>query len=113
MKKPTRADFGWTRQHGWKSKEDIDKWSDALCTFENSPKTPGGRPATNPIHESWNKISKLFDSSSFYRSRRAFCRWAGINYSTFSTMQRKPLKDDVERWILEWEATWNKEVKNG
>ena len=128
MKKPTKSAFGWTVNGHW-TNGDQDAYYDAMKAWENQPKGIGGRPASKPIHESWSEISKLFDSSSFYRSRRAFCRWAGINYSTFSAMQRRPLGDDVESWVLEWnwigdgeglEGSWNtnqdrvkKEVQNG
>lgn len=110
MKKPLRTEFGYSKKTGWQDERDRDLYDAALLAYYNRP-VQVGRPATNPIHESWNEISKLFDSSSFYRSRRAFCRWANIHYATFSAMQRRQLTDDVERFILEWEATWNKEVE--
>ena len=102
MKKPTKAEFGYTRETGWQDERDIDLYYNALKAFENRPKGIGGRPTTNPIHESWNEIFKLFDSSSFYRSRRAFCRWADIHYATFSAMQRRPLKKETESQIKRW-----------
>lgn len=102
MKKPTKSEFGYSRETGWQDERDIDLYYNALKTWENRPKGIGGRPATNPIHESWNEISKLFNSSSFYRSRRAFCRWANIHYATFSAMQRKVMKPAIELKIKEW-----------
>lgn len=112
MKKPTKAEFGYSRKTGWQDERDIDLYYNALKAYENRPKGIGGRPATNPIHESWNEISKLFDSSSFYRSRRAFCRWADIHYATFSAMQRKPLPIHIAELIGAW-AAQGKEVENG
>jgi len=47
-------------------------------------------------------VLKLFDSSNPQRSQGAFCRWAGINRTSFSSKQVKPLGDDMERFILEW-----------
>lgn len=69
-----------------------------------------GRTRTRPVHESWNEVLKLFDSSNPQRSQGAFCRWAGVNRASFSTKQVKPLGDDMERFILEWAAK-GKEVE--
>lgn len=61
-----------------------------------------GVQRTRPIHESWNKVLELFDSTNPQRSQGAFCRWSGVKPATFSNWKNKPLTDDVERWILEW-----------
>jgi len=61
-----------------------------------------GHRRTRPIHKSWNEILKHFDSSNPERSQGAFCRWANINPSSFSSKKVKPLGDDMERFILEW-----------
>jgi len=106
MKKPTRSDFGWTRLRGWKSSDDIDRWSSALYEWENQPRSAGGRPRSSvrKIHESWIEILKHFDSSNPQRSQNAFCRWGNLNPASFSSWKVKPLRDDLERFILEWVA---------
>ena len=101
MKEPLRSEYGYSKKTGWQDERDRDLYDAALLAYYNRPMQVG-RPATTTIHESWNEISKLFDSSSFYRSRRAFCRWANIHYATFSAMQRRPLKDETESQIKQW-----------
>jgi hypothetical protein len=71
-----------------------------------------GHNRIRPIHPSWNEVLKLFDSSNPQRSQGAFCRWAGLNRASFSSKQVKPLGDDMERWILEWDAKSEK-IDNG
>jgi hypothetical protein len=105
MKKPLRSEYGYSKKIGWQNQSDRDLYDAALLKWYNQPRKTGGRPAATSVHESWVEISKLFDSSNFYQSRNAFCRWAKINYATFSAMQRRPLKDDMERFILEWHYT--------
>lgn len=113
MKKPTKSAFGWTTNGHWIN-GDQDAYYDALKDWENRPFVAGGRPRTRPIHESWNEVLDLFNPNDLMCSQRAFCAWADINRGTFSSWQVKPLTDDVERFILEWEATWKKEeVQNG
>lgn len=105
MKKPTRADFGYNKNKlkGW-ADGDIKGYMAAVFAWENRPKTTtGGRQRSRPIHPSWSEVLKHFDSNDLTRSQGAFCRWAKVNRASFSSWQTKPLRDDVERWILEWE----------
>ena len=113
MKKPTKEDFGYLFGVGWTDPNGKRKYGNALVSWETRPRKAGGRPRNNqrPIHDSWNKVLQLFDSTNSQRSQGAFCRWAGIKPATFSNWKNKPLTDDVERFILEWEATFVKEVQ--
>jgi len=72
----------------------------------------GSGKRTRPIHPSWEEVLKLFNPNDKERSQGAFCRWSGINRTSFSSKQVKPLRDDMERFILEWDAK-GKEVLNG
>jgi len=103
MKQPTKKQFGWTTNGHWIS-GDQDAYYDALKDWENRPFSVGGRPRNRPIHESWNEVLKLFNPNDPTRSQRAFCMWAGIKPASFSSKQCKPLGDDMERFILEWDA---------
>lgn len=104
MKKPTRADFGWTRQHGWNNREDIDRWSDALCAWENRGKVLPGRARSEerPIHPSWADYVAHFDSTNPERSQNAFCAWAGMRPSSLSAAKRKPITNRIELLISQW-----------
>jgi hypothetical protein len=112
MKQPTKKQFGWTTNGHWIN-GDQDAYYDALKDWENRPFSIGGRPrsSTRPIHESWNEILELFNPNDKERSQGAFCRWSGIDRASFSSKQCKPLRDDTERFILEWDAK-GKEVEN-
>ena len=111
MKKPLRSEFGYSKKTGWQDERDRDLYDAALLQWYNQPKKPG-RQRTRPVHTSWEEILKLFNPNDKERSQGAFCRWSGINRASFSSKQVKPLGDDMERFILEWDAK-GKEVKNG
>ena len=103
-----KSDFGWSRRTGWLH-GDEEAYNRTVKLWQSRPK---GRERTRPIHPSWNEVLKLFDSSDPKHSQGAFCRWAGINRASFSSKQVKPLGDNMERFILEWDAK-GKEVENG
>jgi len=65
-----------------------------------------GRARTRPIHESWNDVLQLFDSSNPQRSQGAFCRWAGIDRAAFSG-KHKQLSEELEAYILAWVKSWD------
>lgn len=107
MKKPNAKAYGqdnelWERG-GKKAYEAAVKNWEAYVRKYGAIQNKPGRQRTRPIHESWNEALKFFDSSNPQRSQGAFCRWAGIKPATFSNWKNKPLTDDVERWILEWD----------
>ena len=83
------------------NKEGYEKAMDEFKAVINTNPSKGIQ-RTRPIDPSWNEVLKLFDSSNPQRSQGAFCRWAGINRTSFSSKQVKPLGDDMERFILEW-----------
>ena len=112
MKKPLRSEFGYSKKTGWQDERDRDLYDAALLKWYNQPKKPG-RQRIRPIHPSWEKVLKLFDSSNPQRSQGAFCRWANINRSMFSTWKTKPLLSHVENWILEWEYIGDGEGLDG
>lgn len=117
-RKPQKSDFGCPPGATWESGGNLKKYLAALKKWESRPKNPGGRPRTRDrhIHPSWELVLKCFDSTNPQRSQGAFCRWAGLKRASFSSWQTKPLRDDVERWILEWEfyaKQKGKEVENG
>jgi hypothetical protein len=103
-----KIDFGWSRRTGWLHGDEA-AYDSCVRMWANRPK---GRERTRPIHPSWEEVLKLFNPNDKERSQGAFCRWAGINRASFSSKQVKPLGDDMERFILEWDAK-GKEVKNG
>lgn len=105
-----KSEFGWNRRTGWLHGDEASY--NNMVDFINVTALKPGRQRSRPIHESWLPILNLFDSSNPQRSQGAFCRWAGINRSSFSAAQCKPLGDDTERFILEWDAK-GKEVENG
>lgn len=127
MKKPLRSEFGYSKKTGWQNERNRDLYDAALLKWYNRP-VQEGKKRVHPIHESWNKVLSLFDSTNPQRSQNAFCAWADIKPATFSNWKNKPLTDDVESWILEWnwigdgeglEGSWNtnqdrvkKEVKS-
>lgn len=112
MKKPTRADFGWTKEMKWVEGFQ-DKYYEALKAWENQPKTTtAGRQRTRPIHPSWNDVLQNFDSNDSTRSQGAFCRWADLNRGIFSAMQCKPIPMYVAELVGAWNAQ-GKEVENG
>lgn len=103
MKKPTKAEFGYSRETGWQDERDIDLYYNALKAWENRPRNSiSGRQRTRPIHPSWEAVLKHFDSTNPTRSQGAFCRWAGLNRATFSAMQCKPLLSHTEYLISQW-----------
>lgn len=103
-----KSDFGWNRRTGWLHGNE-EGYNNLVKLWQNRPK---GRERTRPIHPSWEEVLKLFDPNDKERSQGAFCRWAGIGRAAFSGKQCKPLGDDMERFILEWDAK-GKEVDNG
>ena len=107
MKKPTRTDFGWTRQHGWGSREDIDRWSDALCAWENRGRIQPGRARSYPVHPSWNEYLPYFISTNPTRSQGAFCRWAGLSTAYVSAAKNKRITKAIEEKL----STWIEELK--
>jgi len=111
MKKPLRSEFGYSKKTGWQDERDRDLYDAALLKWYNQPKKPGWQ-RIRPIHSSWEKVLELFDSSNPQRSQGAFCRWAGLNRASFSSKQVKPLGDDMERFILEWDSKSEK-IDNG
>jgi len=113
MKKPNPKAYGLDNElweKGGKKAYEIAylKWAEYRTKYG----TGIGRTRTRPIHESWNEVLKLFNPNDKERSQGAFCRWSGINRTSFSSKQVKPLRDDMERFILEWDAK-GKEVLNG
>ena len=103
-----KSEFGWNRRTGWLHGDEAS-YNNAVELMKT---VQPGRARTRPVHESWNKVLQLFDSTNPQRSQGAFCRWAGIKPATFSNWKNKPLTDDVERFILEWEFYVLREPKN-
>jgi hypothetical protein len=101
MKKPNRSNYGYSKKTGWQNERDRDLYDAALLEWYKQPRKTG-KVRIHPIHESWNKILKYFDSSNPQRSQGAFCRWANIKPASFSSKKVKPLGDDLERFVLEW-----------
>ena len=93
-----KSEFGWSRHTGWLH-GDEEAYKGAVRMWANRPP---GKERTRPIHESWVEILKHFDSSNPQRSQNAFCRWGNLNPASFSSWKVKPLRDDLERFILEW-----------
>lgn len=103
MKKPTKAEFGYSRETGWQDERDIDLYYNALKAWENRPQpTTGGRQRSRPVHPSWESVLKHFDSTNPNKSQGAFCRWAGINRATFSSWQLQ----EVKKWVPDYVAIW-------
>ena len=101
MKKPNAKAYGQDNEL-WEKGGKKAYESAYLKWVEYREKYGQGHKRVHPIHESWNKVLQLFDSTNPKRSQGAFCRWADIKPATFSNWKNKPLSDDVERWILEW-----------
>lgn len=106
MKKPLRSQFGYSKKTGWQDERDRDLYDAALLKWYNQPKQQG-RTRTRPIHESWNEVLQLFDSSKPQRSQGAFCRWSGIDRAAFSGKQCRP----IELHIVELIGVWNAQGK--
>ena len=109
MKKPTKAEFGYSRETGWQDERDIDLYYNALKAWENRTRNHvSGRQRTRPIHPSWEPILQHFDSTNPLRSQGAFCRWADLNRATFSAMQCKPILPKIAAYINAWIENWDK-----
>ena len=106
MKKPLRSEYGYSKKTGWQDDRDRDLYDAALLEYYNQPRK-AGKVRVRPIHESWIEVLKHFDSSNLQRSQGAFCRWANLKPASFSSWKTKPLKDDLERFILEWVETFD------
>lgn len=101
MKKPNAEKYGQDNEL-WEKGGKKAYEAAYLQWVEYREKYGQGHNRTRPIHESWNEILKHFDSSKSQRSQGAFCRWANLNPASFSSWKTKPLKDNLERFILEW-----------
>lgn len=108
MKKPNPKAYGldnelW-QKGGKKAYESAYlKWAEYRQKYGINP----GRTRTRPIHESWNEVLSLFDSSNSQRSQGAFCRWSRIDRAAFSAKQCKP----IELHIVELIGAWNAQGK--
>lgn len=109
MTPPKKTDYGYSGLTFWEN-GDLKGYMKAYAEWESRPRLVS-RARKYPVHESWNEVLGLFNLTD--RSQGAFCRWAGINRASFSSWKKKPLTDDVERWILEWDLAQGKEVENG
>ena len=95
-----KSEFGWSRANGWLHGDEAS-YNNAVATLKKYGSRPG-RARTHDVHPSWTDYVTHFDPTNPERSQGAFCRWADIKPATFSNWKNKPLRDDVERWILEW-----------
>jgi hypothetical protein len=94
-----KSEFGWTRNAGWLHGDEAS-YNNAVAALKKHAKP--GRKRINDIHPSWADYVVHFDPTDTTRSQGAFCRWANLNPASFSSWKIKPLKDDLERFILEW-----------
>lgn len=110
MTKPNESDYGFTNEQGWPSWRSEYEFLKAYRAWDKerkAPKESGGRPRTRPIHESWNEVLKKFKPIPG-KSQGAFCDWVELNHlaklnrSTFSAMQIKPIKPEIEKLINKW-----------
>lgn len=105
MTKPQKQDYGWTEDTGW-TQGDKARFEYDTETWKIVNQKPG-RKRTRPIHESWNEVLKKFKPVPG-KSQGAFCDWVELNHlaklnrATFSAMQIKPIKPEIEKLINKW-----------
>lgn len=103
MKKPNPKAYGKDNELWEKGgKEAYEKAYLKWVEYRTKYGSQSGRVRLRPIHPSWEPVLQNFDSTDPQRSQGAFCRWANLNRGTFSAMQIKPIKPEIEKLINKW-----------